>query len=211
MALAKRTLEISVQAIAVPITGAGLLDKTAHLLSAELIWPRVGIAQKAAAQPCQLEKGYSDFEKVNWGHRILFKENVEGKFALRIALTEVLDDEELEKFLRSFSGAALAYGADMLAPLYPPFGKLLAAPIDYIAKDIEKYPGPTRLVEGLVELDASDFPENSEQPLTLRLLTAKALTQSLTRRVAGRTRHVKKTILSKGEPNGDITLLIRTL
>lgn len=211
MALAKRTLEISVQEITVPVTGAGLLDKTSHLLSAELIWPRVGIAQKAAAQPCQLEKGHADFEKVNWGHRILFKENVEGKFALRIALTEVLDDEELEKFLRSFSGAALAFGADMLAPLYPPFGKLLAAPIDYIAKDIEKYPGPTRLVEGLVELDASDFPENGEQPLTLRLLTAKALTQSLTRRVAGRTRHEKKTILSKGEPNGDITLLIRTL
>lgn len=211
MALAKRTLEISVQEITVPVTGAGVLDKTSHLLSAELIWPRVGIAQKAAAQPCQLEKGYSDFEKIHWGNRILFKENVEGKFALRIALTEVLDDEELEKFLRSFSGAALAFGADMLAPLYPPFGKLLAAPIDYIAKDIEKYPGPTRLVEGVVELDAADFLENAEQPLTIGLVTAHAVTQSLTRRVAGRTRHVKKTILSKGDSNGDITLLIRTL
>ena len=47
MALAKRTLEISVQEITVPVTGAGVLDKTSHLLSAELIWPRVGIAQKA--------------------------------------------------------------------------------------------------------------------------------------------------------------------
>jgi hypothetical protein len=99
----------------------------------------------------------------------------------------------------------------MLAPLYPPFGKLLAAPVDYIAKDIEKYPGPTRLVEGVVELDASDFLENAEQPLTIGLMTARSVTQSLTRCVAGRTRHVKKTILSKGEPNGDITLLIRTL
>ncbi|MEI7946231.1 MAG: hypothetical protein WCJ02_06020 [bacterium] len=211
MLLAKRTLEISVQEINVPVNGAGLLDKTSHLLSAELIWPRVGIPQKASSQPCRLEKGYSGFEKVNWGNRILFKESVEGKFALRISLTEVLDDEELEKFLRSFSGAALAFGADMLAPLYPPFGKLIAAPIDYIAKDIEKYPGPTRLVEGLVELEASDFLENAEQPLTISLITSQSITQSVTRRVAGRIRHEKKSVLSKGEPNGNITLLIRSL
>lgn len=211
MLLAKRTLEISVQEINVPVNGAGLMDKSSHLLSAELIWPRVGIPQKAASQPCRLEKGYADFEKVNWGNRILFKENVEGKFALRISLTEVLDDEELEKFLRSFSGAALAFGADMLAPLYPPFGKLVSAPIDYLAKDIEKYPGPTRLVEGLVELEATDFLENAEQSLTIRLMTSQSITQSVTRRVAGRVRHEKKSILSKGEPNGDITLLIRTL
>lgn len=211
MALAKRTLEISVQEINVPVTGSGLLDKSSHLLSAELIWPRVGIAQKASSQPCQLQKGSADFAKANWGNRILFKENVEGKFALRVSLTEVLDDEELEKFLRSFSGASLAFGADMLAPLYPPFGKLIAAPIDYIAKDIEKYPGPTRLVEGLVELDAADFLENADTPLTIRFVTTQSITLSVTRRVAGRIRHEKKPVLSQGEPNGDITLLIRTL
>jgi len=211
MALTKRTLEITLQALHVPVTGAGLLEKTSHLLSAELIWPRVGIAQKATSQPCQLEKGQSDFENIHWGNRILFKENVEGKFALRIALTEVLDDEELEKFLRAFSGTALGFGADVLAPLYPPFGKLVAAPIDYLAKDIQKYPGPTRLVEGLVELDASDFPENSEESLTIRLVTARSLLKSVTRRVAGRTRHEKKTLLPKGDPNGEVTLLIRTL
>ena len=99
----------------------------------------------------------------------------------------------------------------MLAPLYPPFGKLVSAPIDYLAKDIEKYPGPTRLVEGLVELEAADFLENAEQSLTIRLMTSQSITQSVTRRVAGRVRHEKKSILSKGEPNGDITLLIRTL
>jgi hypothetical protein len=211
MALTKRTLEITIQAIHIPVTGAGLLDTTSHLLSAELIWPRVGIAQKATSQPCQLEKGEADFEKAHWGNRILFKENVEGTFALRIALTEVLDDEELEKFLRAFSGAALGFGADVLAPLYPPFGKLVATPIDYLAKDIEKYPGPTRLVEGLVELNAGDFPENSEESLTIRLATTRSILKPVTRRVAGRTRHEKKTLLSKGEPNGDITLLIRTL
>jgi hypothetical protein len=211
MALTKRALEITIQAIHVPVTGAGLLDTTSHLLSAELIWPRVGIPQKAASQPCQLAKGEADFEKIHWGNRILFKEQVEGKFALRIALTEVLDDEEFEKFLRSFSGAALGFGADVLAPLYPPFGKLAAAPIDYLAKDIEKYPGPTRLVEGLAELDAGDFAENSEQTLTIRFATARSILQAVTRRVAGRTRHEKKTLLPKGEPNGDVTLLIRTL
>ena len=211
MALTKRTLEITLQTIHVPMTGAGLLDTTSHLLSAELIWPRVGIAQKATSQPCQLQKGEADFENIHWGNRILFKENVEGKFALRITLTEVLDDEELEKFLRAFSGAALGFGADVLAPLYPPFGKLVAAPIDYLAKDIEKYPGPTRLVEGLVELDAADFPENSEESLTIRLVTTRSILQAVTRRVAGRTRHEKKTLLAKGEPNGDVTLLIRVL
>jgi hypothetical protein len=67
------------------------------------------------------------------------------------------------------------------------------------------------LVEGLVELDAADFLENADTPLTIRLVTAQAITLSVTRRVAGRIRHEKKPVLSKGEPNGDITLLIRTL
>ncbi|MDD4101210.1 MAG: hypothetical protein PHU80_01085, partial [Kiritimatiellae bacterium] len=101
MAQIKRELEINLSQINIPVTGSGLLRNSSHLLSAELIWPRTGVARKSTSQPCRLREGQADFELENWGLKVLFKENVAGRFGLKLTITEALDDEEIEKILRT--------------------------------------------------------------------------------------------------------------
>ena len=205
MATLRKEVEITLHGIHIPETASGLDTDTSHLLSAELVWPRIGVAQKTSTQVCALKKGSADFEAVNWGRRILFKESVEGRFALALTLTESLDDEDLEQFLRFCAGAFLSIGAGLVESAVKPVGKLAAAPLDYAAKNIGKYPGPLLLVEGLAELDSADFPESGgERLLTLRMTAARRL-------MSLRARKPSKLLLEKNEPNGEVTLAIRTL
>ena len=216
MAKARREMEITLHSIHVPVTGT-LDKKTTHLVSATLIWPRTGTAQKTASQSCELAAGRGNFEPVNWGKRILLKENVEGRFALGITISEALDDEELEKFLRSLAGTVLSLGGDMAEAAMPlkPLGKLVSAPLDYAAKAVAKYPGAVTLVEGLAELDAADFPseDDGERLLTVRLTAARKLVRTSRRMVNGKqpARVIRKVLVEKGADNGEITLLVKTL
>ncbi len=205
MATARKEVEITLHSIHIPETASGLDTETTHLLSADLVWPRVGVAQKSATQTCALKKGHAEFAAVNWGRRILFKESVEGRFALALTLTESLDDEDLEQFFRFCAGAFLSIGAGLVESAARPAGKLAAAPLDYAAKNIGKYPGPTLLVEGLAELDSADFPASGgERLLTLRMAAA--------RRLMGLgTRKPRRLLLEKGAPDGEVTLAVRTL
>ena len=206
MATTRKEVEITLHSIHVPETASGLDTETTHLLGADLVWPRTGIAQKSASQTCALKEGRADFETVNWGRRILFKETVEGRFALSLTLTESLDDEDLEQFFRFCAGAFLSIGAGMVESAVRPVGKLAAAPLDYAAKNIGKYPGPKLLVEGLAELHSSDLPESGgERLLTLRMTAARRLLSLV------RPRKSPRLLLEKGEPNGEVTLVLRTL
>lgn len=212
MAQVKRELEIVLSQAHIPVTGSGLIRNSSHLLTAELLWPRTGVARKSSVQPCGLKQGLADFENVNWGLKALFKETVTGRFALRLSLTEALDDEEIEKFLRSAAGAAIAFGADAVTALWQPFGKIAAAPLDAVAKSVAKYPGATLLAEGLAELDASDFPASGgERLLTVRMRAARRLVRVSRRTSSKQTRVSRKVLLDKGAPNGDIALSVKSL
>jgi hypothetical protein len=212
MATARKEVEITLHSIRIPETASGLDTDTSHLLSADLIWPRVGVAQKSATLTCALKEGCGDFGSANWGRRILFKESVEGRFALALTLTESLDDEDLEQFFRFCAGAFLSLGAGAVESAARPVGKLAAAPLDFAAKNIGRYPGPLLLVEGLAELDSSDFPESGgERLLTLRMTAARRLMNISRRTASGRPRLSSKLLLDKGDPDGEVTLAIRTL
>jgi len=212
MAQVKREVEITLHSIHIPVTGAGLDTTTSHLLTADLVWPRTGTARKSASQSCTLQEGASEFTAVNWGRRILFKETVEGRFALAVTVTESLDDEELEKILRFWAGAALGVGAGAVEGAAGPLGDLAAAPLEYAAKAVAKYPGASLLVEGLAELDAADFPPSGgERLLTVRLVAARKLLRVTRRTVNSRSRVTRKILLEKGADNGDVTLSVRTL
>ena len=208
----RREVEITLHSIHIPVTGAGPDKKTSHLLTAELIWPRTGVAQKSSSQSCILNEGRGTFESVNWGRRILFKETVEGHFALGLTLTEELDDEEVEKFLHFCAGAILSVSADLVESAAKPVGSIASAPLEYAAKTVAKYPGAKLMVEGVAELDADDFPPSGgNRLLTVQMSAARKLMRGSRHTVNGRARLSQKLLLEKGAPDGEITLDIHTL
>lgn len=213
MAQTRRELEITLDQILIPVTGAGRVATTSHLLMAELLWPRTGVPRRSASQPCSLVKGQADCDILNWGRRILFKEQVVGRFAIRLTLTEALEDEAIEKMLRIMTGMALTVGAELAERLLlPPLGRIAAAPVTAFSKDLARYPGPAPLAEGLAELDAADFPlSGGERRLILRMTAARRLARPVKRTAGGRSDITRKTLLAQGAANGEIALRIRSL
>ena len=208
----KREVEITLEAINVPVLEIKTGAETSHVVGVELIWPRTGIAKKSGEQSCRLVNGQGAFAGLNWGRRILIRESVEGRFALRMTLTEDLDDEEMEKFLRFCSGVVIAFAADAVEDVAPAAGKIASSPFDYLAKNIAKYPGAKIVAEGMAEMNAEELPApGGEKRLTLQMFAAKKLLRTSRRKVGGQMKTTHRLVLDKGEPDGEITLLIRTI
>lgn len=211
----KRILEITLHSAKIPVTGTGIKKSTAHMLNASLIWPRLGIAKKNSSQSLELTRGQADLAQLNWGKRILFRENVQGRFALGITISENLEYEELEKLLRFWAKAALGVTTQTVNLMVgPPLGKIAAAPVDYAARTIGTYPGVKNLVEGMVELDAAEMPQaGRSQLLTLRLSSMRKLVRvtQIPAKGSQPTKKRQRVLLEKGAANGELTLQITSL
>ncbi|MBO7655676.1 MAG: hypothetical protein J6U40_12215 [Kiritimatiellae bacterium] len=209
-AQSKRDVEITLEEIDVPVLGIKTGANTSHVVGLELIWPRTGVAKKSGEQACRLVNGKGHFDGLNWGRRILIRESVEGRFALRMTLTEDLDDEEIEKILRFCGGVFFAFAADAVEDVVPVAGKVASSPLDYLAKNIAKYPGAKIVAEGMMEMDAGELPPvGGEKLLTLQMFTAKRLLKTSRRKVGGQMKTIQRLLLEKGSPDGEITIRIR--
>lgn len=209
---AKRELAILLEEIEIPFTGMRVTKTTTHLVTAGLIWPRTGIALKNGSLSAKLERGLASFGNENWGKKIILRENVEGRFALSLTVTEALNYEKLEKFLRECLRIAIKAGGDIADSLTGPAGDFVAAPFDAAAKMIGTYPGPKLLVQGMAELDASDFPESGgERRLTVQLNASQNFYATVRQTQRGKTSSVKRLKLREGAPDGSITLRVLSL
>lgn len=210
----KHALEITLHSIQIPVPGVSLKKKSTHLLTATLIWPRLGVPKKASTQSVALEKGSADFDTINWGKKILFRENLEGRCALALTITENLEFEELEKFLRFWAKTLLGITSHAVDAAVGPLGDLAAAPIDYASKVVAKYPGAALLADGMVELDADEFPPpGSSRLITVRMTAARRLVRATKHRATAKlpARTTNKVLLKQGDDNGEITLHITSL
>ncbi|MBP5227253.1 MAG: hypothetical protein J6336_07705, partial [Kiritimatiellae bacterium] len=83
-------------------------------------------------------------------------------------------------------------------------------PLDYLAKNIAKYPGAKIVAEGMMEMDAGELPPvGGEKLLTLQMFTAKRLLKTSRRKVGGQMKTIQRLLLEKGSPDGEITIRIR--
>lgn len=213
MAQINRELEITALHATIPCTGSGIVTTTSHLLTAELVWPRIGIAKKSTTYPCKLVRGVLDFSTLDWSVKTLFKEKVSGSFALRMTLTEALDDEALEKILRITTSAAITVGTSYLSSLLPLiWGGIAKAPLNALAKEIGKYPGPTLLAEGELKLEAGELPlSGGEVELNVEMRAARRIIRTSRKTVNSKPRVTRSIMLEEGDPNGEIKLNLRSL
>lgn len=208
----KRSIEVTIEAVEIPMLGVRMPKRSSHLVSADLLWPRMGIARKSGEQGCTLQSGVADCSKVLWGRKILLRENIEGRCALRIRISEDLEDEALEKLLRFCGGVFLGVAAETVEDLVP-LGKIASAPLSYASKEVAKYNGPETIVEGFLELEAADFQKTGSRRMVMQLFAAQDVTVSKRKKIGNgkQSRTVHSTLLKKGEPNGTITLLVTTV
>ncbi len=150
----KRTVEILLTAA--NINGAGfqkMLASSCNLLTADLIWPRAGIARKTSAREARFTKSFADFTNDEWAKRILFREDVEGHTALAVSVSENLTDEFIEKFLRTTAKYAFRTVSDAVDKLTVGISDIASAPVDALAAITGTYPGPKPIAQGVIDIE----------------------------------------------------------
>ena len=204
------SVEISVVSCKLVKTLSGRKKESSHLAQSSLIWPRCGIASRSSACKLSLISGKCDLAEHSWSQSILFKENVEATFAIRVDITEAMGNDALEEFLRFMAGAVLALGSDILEDASP-VGSVVSAPVDYLAKKVKKVPAADIIASGSIDISVGDIPAKGKMLLTVDLTSPLDVIKRSRRTVNRKTKVTRKVLMKKGEPNGQITLSIKRI
>ena len=134
------------------------LIKTTRLVTVDMVCPRSSIAKKTAAKEVKFKKAKADLKGQGWTERIMFREDVEGHFGLAVQLSEVLDDEWFEKFLRATAKVALKEFRDVMQKYTVGIDDIASAPIDALAQMEGTYPGPKTVAQGVLDVTDEMMP-----------------------------------------------------
>ena len=135
------------------------LLKTRRLVTVDMVCPRSAIAKKTVAKEVKFQKAKADLKGQGWTERILHREDVDGHFGLAVQLSEVLDDEWFEKFLRATAKIALKEFRDVVQQYTVGIRDIASAPIDALAQLEGTYPGPRTVAQGVLDVTEEMLPE----------------------------------------------------
>ena len=162
MATKNQKLSIEVLLVGAEIGGIKLqphLVKTTRLVTVDMICPRAAIAKKTAAKEVKFQKAQADVKGQCWTERVLHREDVDGHFGLAVQVSEVLDDEWFEKFLRATAKVALKEFRDVVQQYTVGISDIASAPIDALAQLEGTYPGPRTVAQGVLDVTEEMLPE----------------------------------------------------
>ena len=162
MATKNQKVQIEVLFSGAEITGIKLqphLVKTKRLVTVDLVCPRATIAKKTAAKEVKFQKAKADVKGQCWTERIMHREDVDGHFGFAVQVSEVLDDEWFEKFLRATAKVALKEFRDVVQQYTVGISDIASAPIDALAQLEGTYPGPKTVAQGVLDVTDEMLPE----------------------------------------------------
>ena len=157
-----KKVQIEVLLTGAEISGIKLqphLVKTTRLVTVDMVCPRASIARKTAAKEVKFQKAKADLKGQGWTERVMFREDVDGHFGLAVQLSEVLDDEWFEKFLRATSKVALKEFRDVVQQYTVGISDIASAPIDALSQLEGTYPGPRTVAQGVLDVTEEMLPE----------------------------------------------------
>ena len=82
----KTDLEITLARVQMP--SLGRTGSHQHVVTVELIYPRIGVASKSSAKTIVLKNGICEADLLPWTRKICFKESVEGSFGVHVTVSE---------------------------------------------------------------------------------------------------------------------------
>lgn len=209
MAAKRLNAEVLLKEIALDESLA-LETDTRHLLSAALVWPRPLIARRTALLEVALTGGRHDFSSGPWNRRILFKETLQGNFALGLVLSEALGKDDLAKLLVAFADPLLqgaVRGIDAAAGAGSLPAGLLSAPFAYFAKEGLENEEPRPLAEGTGDVHLEEL--EAARTAVIPLKTVRAVTRPVRVRRGDRIRTVRRTIVPAEQSIGTVSVAFR--
>ena len=162
MATKNQKVTVEVLLVGAEIGGIKLqphLVKTTRLITVDMICPRSSIAKKTAAKEVKFQKAKAGLKGQGWTERVMFREDVDGHFGFAVQLSEVLDDEWFEKFLRATFKIALKEFRGLMQKYTVGIDDIASAPLDALAQMEGTYPGPKTVAQGVLDVAEEMLPE----------------------------------------------------
>lgn len=129
-----------------------------HLLEAVLAWPRVSVMSKSVTLPVMLKRGMTDIRGLPWYRRVLFKEGVEHRFALRFRVSEGLGKSAFNAFMRGMGSSLFGAAETLIETRFAGVaGDVLSSPFEYGRRALAKSADIEYILEGGIDLDAAEI------------------------------------------------------
>jgi len=211
--MAGKVLEVLLDRIEVKETGVPR-GSGRHMLLGSLIWPRPRIAERAAAKALRFDGKVADLKNASWADRIVWKEVIDGAFAVRFAVTERVTDSQLAGFVRSLGSSILKLAGgeaeDMIASSIG--GGLVKLPFQLLSTLVAASgkKGPKVIASGSLDLDSKKtWPRNTTRQFKMPLTAPQALHRVTRTKRDGVLRTRRKKIMDAGAGNGLIAFSTR--
>lgn len=165
---AKDRKELQIEFLEVDISGRISDNESRHIVTTELIWPRLQVASKAAVKTLTFKKGMCNCAALPWSRRILFKEGVEHHFGIALKVTESLTETAINSFLRNCVASIFKLGekaADDV--LVSPLDDVAAIPLTAGRKMISKAAEAEIILDGCADFNAEDIVDGMEWNIPL--------------------------------------------
>ncbi len=186
-----------------------------NLLIINLIWPRPAIVERTAARFLPIEGAKRlDLSDSEWVDRILFKETVQGPFALQASVTEPLKGERIGEAMDILGKFALRFARDTAGDIVgggiP--GRLAEVPFEGIAGLLKSgnFGHAEIVASGSVGLCAdADWAEGDLRYIKVPLCVPRNVYAVNRTEEHGESRVQRKVALEKGQNNGFVLLSMR--
>ena len=149
----KKMLEVSLVRAELASLPERKLLRSRNLVCVDMIWPRAGIARKSAAREATFRKGKVDFSTEEWAKRVVVREDVDGRTAFAVSITEPVTVQKLKRFARLTAKYALRMGADFMEKAMVGYADIASAPMDALSAMVGEKDAPEAIAQGVV-----DFP-----------------------------------------------------
>ena len=153
----KTDLEVTLARVQMP--SLGKTGAHQHVVTVELIYPRIGVASKSSAKTVVLKNGVCEADLLPWTRKICFKESVEGSFGVHVTISERLSATQMRKVMRFIAGKSLDIGADAVedAIPMPVVDEIAVQPLIYLSKQLLTTTQAKIIAEGYLDLKAAQF------------------------------------------------------
>ena len=194
----KTDLEVTLARVQMP--SLGKTGTHQHVITVELIYPRLGVASKSSAKTIVLKNGVCEADLLPWTRKICFKEAVEGNLGVHVTISERLSATQMRKVMRFIAGKSLDIGADAVedAIPMPVVDEIAVQPLIYLSKQLLTTTQAKIIAEGFIDLKASQF-SDTPSLISVPLLSC--------RKIALNGRQ----ILKENEPDGIVALSAITI
>ncbi len=183
-----------------------------HLLSINLVCPRLAVVRKSADRTVTLADGVFAPESQMWTESVVFKESVSGRFGFSVEVSESLSDAAAEAFFRSGASALVKLLAGFVGGTFPvaDLADVAEIPFSSLAKAVTKEDSVATFAKGCVDLSA-DTPFQKRTVIEVPLVVAKDVYKTISRSNKSGASTSRRKILSKGDPAGICRLSLEAI